>query len=102
MVGPKVAKRWASRRLNPRLEMFFAPTVINELLARWGQEEMDQKSDAALQQFVDAAIDRGWISVTRSEDINAIQSTYKRIVSGQVPPSEAVIISLIDPPYTDK
>jgi hypothetical protein len=102
MVGPKAAKRWASKRLNPRLEMFFAPTVINELLARWGQEAMDQKSDAALQQFVDAAIDRGWISVTRSEDVNAIQSTYQRIVSGQVPPSEAVIISLIDPPYKDK
>lgn len=94
MVGPKATKRWAKRRLKPRLEMFFAPTVINELLAQWGQEELDKKSDAALQKFVDAAIDGGWISVTRSEDVNAIQSAYQRVVSGGVPPSEAVIISL--------
>lgn len=96
MVGPKAAKRWANRRLSPRLEMFFAPTVINELLARWGQEEMDKKSDSALQRFVDAAIDHRWINVTRAEDVDAIQSTYQKIVSGQVPPSEAVIVSLAE------
>lgn len=94
MVGPDAAKRWASRRLNPGLEMFFAPAVINALIDRWGQEEMDRKSDLALQQFVDAAIDAGWMSVSRCEDIDAIQSAYRRIIAGEIPPSEAVIVSL--------
>lgn len=94
MVGPEGLKRWASRRLNPQLEMFFAPTVINALLSRWGREEMDRKSDAALTDFVDAAVDQGWIHVERSETPEAIQAAYRRIVQGKVPPSEAVILSL--------
>ncbi len=94
MVGPQGLKNWASRRLSPRLEMFFAPTVINELLSRWGREEMDRKSDAALAQFVDAAVDEGWIRVVRSETPEAAQEAYRRIVQGEVPPSEAVILSL--------
>lgn len=94
MIAPQSMKQWASRRLNPHLEMFFAPTVIKELLARWGQDEMDRKSDAALQQFVDSAIDGGWINVDRSESIESIQAAYQKIVLGQVPPAEAIILSL--------
>ena len=96
MVGPGWMKRWADRRLSPGLEMFFAPTVINILLDRWGREEMDKRSDKALRQFVDAAIDGGWIEVTRAEDIPAIQSAYQKVISGEISPAEAVIISLAE------
>lgn len=94
MVAPAPVKNWASKKLNPPLEMFFAPTVINELLLRWGDEEVTQRTDVALRQFVDAAIDEGWMTVTRCEDLDAIQTAYKKILSGQLPPSEAVIVSL--------
>ena len=96
MIAPQFVKSWASRRLSPRLEMFFAPTVINELLASWGQEEFDRKSNIALSQFVDTAIDESWIHVDRSERLEDIQAAYKKIVLGQVPPSQAVILSLTD------
>jgi hypothetical protein len=96
MMGPQPIKNWASRNLNPQLEMFFAPTVIKELLDRWGQDEMDRKSDAALQGFVDSAVDRGWITVDRSENTDSIQAAYEKIVRGQVPPSEAIILSLAE------
>jgi uncharacterized protein DUF2855 len=94
MVAPQAIKSWASRNLNPRLEMFFAPTVINELLSSWGKEEMERKSDDALGRFVDAAVDGGWIKVDRSESVEDIQAAYKNIVLGLVPPAEAVILSL--------
>lgn len=94
MMGPQWAKHWAARRLSPRLEMFFAPTVIGALLERWGREELDRRSDAALQHFVDAAIDNGWIDVQRVESVGAIQSAYQSIVAGSLPPSRAVIVSL--------
>ena len=74
--------------------MFFAPTVINELLAQWGRENLDAKSDAALTQLVDAALENGWITVKRCENLQDAQAAYKDIVTGQVPPSEAVVISL--------
>ena len=94
MIAPAQVKNWAARRLSPKLEMFFAPTVINELLAKWGREQMDNKSDGALTAFVDAAIDGGWISVKRAETPEEAQSAYRRIFEGKVPPSEALILSL--------
>jgi hypothetical protein len=94
MIAPQRVKSWAVRRLNPRLEMFFAPTVIKQLQVSWGPEELDRKSGAALGAFVDAAVDGGWIHVQRSETPEAIQAAYRRIVEGTVPPSEAVVLSL--------
>ncbi len=94
MMGPAFIKKWAARNLRPKLEMFFAPSVIQDLLARWGREEMDARSDAALTAFVDAAVDGGWIKVSRSETPEAAQAAYRRIVEGRVPPSEAVILAL--------
>jgi NADPH:quinone reductase-like Zn-dependent oxidoreductase len=99
MIAPQAMKSWASRNLNPRLEMFFAPTVITQLLALWGKEAMDQKSDKALGQFVNAAIEEGWIEVDRSENVEDIQAAYKNIVLGQVPPSHAIILSLHNPDH---
>jgi len=95
MIAPASIKAWAARRLSPKLEMFFAPTVISELLESWGRAKMDMKSDAALTAFVDAAIDGNWMSVHRAETPEAVQAAYRRIVEGEVPPSEAVILSLV-------
>ncbi|NQX89379.1 MAG: DUF2855 family protein [Halioglobus sp.] len=95
MLAPQLVKSWASRWLTPRLEMFFAPAVINVLLAQWGREELERKSNQALTGFVDAAIGQGWIEVLRSESPESAQAAYRRIVEGEVPPSEAIILSLV-------
>jgi hypothetical protein len=44
MVAPAAVKKWAARSLSPKLEMFFAPTVIQELLVRRrrGGRRLDQ------------------------------------------------------------
>ncbi|NND67238.1 MAG: DUF2855 family protein [Halioglobus sp.] len=94
MMAPQGIKNWAARNLNPKLEMFFAPTVINELIAQWGRDELTRRTDAALTEFVDAAVDSGWIAVARSETPEAAQAAYRRIVEGKVPPAEAVILTL--------
>ncbi|ARN75722.1 DUF2855 family protein [Oceanicoccus sagamiensis] len=94
MMAPKPVQKWAAKTFNPPLEMFFAPTVIDELLARWGKDDMEKKSDIALTRFVDAAIDNHWIKVAKSEEIAEIEAAYLRIVNGEVPPNEAVILSL--------
>jgi|TARA_B110000902_G_scaffold267160_1_gene358655 hypothetical protein len=74
--------------------MFFAPTVRHKLLARLGKEEMDRKADTDLLSVVDAAVDNNWIKVDRSESIDSIQAAYRKIILGQVPPSEAIPLSL--------
>ncbi len=96
MMAPKPLQKWAGEKLNPPLEMFFAPTVINELLARWGKDEMEVKSDSALSRFVDAAIDGGWITVNRSNSLDEIQTAYQRIIAGTVLPEEAIVLSFSD------
>ena len=94
MVAPPAVGKWLDKNLHPTLEMFFAPTVMTQLVARWGREELDQKCDAALASFVDAALEQRWIKIVRAETPTAVQSEYRRIVEGTVPPSEAIIISL--------
>jgi len=94
MLAPPPVAKWLDKHLNPTLEMFFAPTVMSELIARWGRSEFDEKCDAALLSFVDAALAHAWIKIVRAESPAAIQSEYRRIVEGSVPPSEAIILSL--------
>ena len=94
MIASKGIQKWASKKFNPKVEMFFAPSVINELLEQHGKEEMERMSDCALTRFVDAAIDNGWIKVNRSETIDEIQQAYLNILEGKTPPSEAVILSM--------
>lgn len=95
MVSPGGLGGWMAGKLNPTLEMFFAPTVMTELKNQWGKATFDERCDLALGSFVDAAIDNGWIEVNRLEDLEGIQAAYKRIFSGEVPPSEAIILSLL-------
>jgi len=94
MLAPPAVGQWLDKRVHPRLEMFFAPTVLTQLAARWGRSVLDEKCDAALASFVDAALENHWITVVRAETLPAIQAEYQRIVEATVPPSEAIILSL--------
>jgi hypothetical protein len=94
MMAPKSIARWVDSKLNPKLEMFFAPSVMTELMDKFGKEEFDKMGDAALNEFVVAAIDNGWITVVRGDEPEAIQASYDRVFRGKLPPSEAVILSL--------
>lgn len=96
MVAPKSVATWVDDKLDPKLEMFFAPTVMTALADKFGKETFEKMGDAALNKFVDAAIDNDWITVVRGEDPEAVQASYERIFRGKLPPSEAVILSLVD------
>ncbi|MCG8669176.1 MAG: DUF2855 family protein [Pseudomonadales bacterium] len=94
MAAPKAIANWFDDHLNPKLEMFFAPSVMADLTSSLGKQQFDKQCEDALGQFVDAAIDKGWIEVNRCEDTDAVRQAYSRIFRGEVPPSEAVIFSL--------
>lgn len=94
MIAPASIKRWASKTLSPTLEMFFAPTVVQELVARWGQNAFDEKANAALSTFAAQAISKGWVEVQRCENEADIQAAYKHVMSGDVKPDTAVVLSL--------
>jgi len=74
--------------------MFFAPSVMATLVDKFGKETFEKMGDVALNKFVVAAIDNGWITVVRGEEPEAIQASYDRVFRGKLPPSEAVILSL--------
>ena len=96
LLAPKIIANYLDKKLNPTLEMFFAPSVAEELVERWGQDGMITRCDEAHARFVDNALAKGWIAVNRSEDLEGSQAAYRRIFQGEVPPSEAVILSLIN------
>merc|ERR1712176_208243 len=82
---------------SPKLEMFFAPTTVVDLTKRWGTAKLGAMADEAMGAFVDEAMSKQWIKVTRSDSsIEAVQAAYKRVFRGgdEVPPSEAVVVSL--------
>ncbi len=94
MMAPKSVANWVDNKLDPKLEMFFAPSVMATLVDEFGKEVFEKMGDAALNKFVVAAIDNGWITVVRGEEPEAIQASYDRVFRGKLPPSEAVILSL--------
>ncbi len=94
IMAPKSVANWIDSKLNPKLEMFFTPSVMGTLVEKFGKNEFEEMGDAALNKFVGAAIDSGWITVVRAEEPEAIQESYDRVFRGKLPPSEAVILSL--------
>ncbi|MFK7975439.1 MAG: DUF2855 family protein [Halioglobus sp.] len=94
MMAPDFLKRWASRALRPKLEMFFAPTVVQELVSAYGQAEFDRKADTALANFATTAINNDWVNVERAETEADIQAAYREVMSGAVSPATAVVLSL--------
>lgn len=94
MIAPKPVADWLDDKLNPTLEMFFAPSVMAMLADEFGKNAFEKMGDAALNEFVVAAIDNGWIAVVRADALEAIQASYDRVFRGHLPPSEAVILSL--------
>lgn len=94
IVAPKSVANWIDGKLNPKLELFFTPSVMATLVEKFGKKEFERMGDIALNKFVVTAIDSGWITVVRGDEPEAIQESYERIFRGQLPPSEAVILSL--------
>jgi len=94
MMAPKSVATWVDSKLDPKLEMFFAPSVMATLMDEFGKDEFEKMGDAALNKFVNAAIDNDWITVVRGDEPKAIQESYDRVFRGKLPPSEAVILSL--------
>ena len=96
MMAPASLRRWLDNKLNPKIEMFFAPSVIAELIKQMGKAQFNEKQNEALNHFSKTALEGGWIQVHRCEDIPSAQAAYQKIFSGELKPSEAVILSLVD------
>lgn len=94
MIAPKFISNWLDKKLNPAIELFFAPTVMTKLISKMGRTTFNKKSDQALADFASAMIDNGWMSIQRCEDTESIQAAYTRIFEGNGSPSQAVVVSL--------
>lgn len=95
--GSARLEAWAESSLHPQLEMFFAPSVMADLIRRHGKVEFDRRCDAALGAFADHMVAGGHIRVLRCESPAAVQVAYRRIFEGSVPPTEALLVALPAP-----
>eukprot|EP00511_Aplanochytrium_stocchinoi_P007654 CAMPEP_0204844266 /NCGR_PEP_ID=MMETSP1347-20130617/94_1 /ASSEMBLY_ACC=CAM_ASM_000690 /TAXON_ID=215587 /ORGANISM="Aplanochytrium stocchinoi, Strain GSBS06" /LENGTH=398 /DNA_ID=CAMNT_0051983577 /DNA_START=37 /DNA_END=1233 /DNA_ORIENTATION=- len=96
MLAPKSIAKFLDARLNPKLEMFFAPTVITMLRDKWGREKMTYIGNRDMCSFVDAVVKNGWIKVNRAdESLEEVQTAFKRVFIGdEILPCETVVLSL--------
>lgn len=91
--SPKLTA-WTDRSLHPQLEMFFAPTIMADLIRRHGKAEFDRRSETALVRFAERLTKDGHIAVHRCETPEAVQDAYRRVFAGTVPPDEAILVTL--------
>lgn len=94
MMAPQFIGQWVDKKLNPKIELFFAPTVMTKLIGLMGKATFNKKSDEALAEFAGAMIDNGWMSIDRCENAESTQAAYTAIFEGNSSPSKAVVVSL--------
>ena len=74
----------------PRPEFFFAPTIMAERLAEWGQAGFDERLAAGWAGFTAAV--RPWLKVVEVEGPEAIRAAWTRMASGDVDPAEGLVV----------
>lgn len=94
------ASHWHAERASgdlpgPAPTFFFAPTQATKRLEEWGPEGYARRVAAALSRFVEGST--GWLEIERSDGPEALASTYRRLLAGEVPPRQGQIASLHDP-----
>jgi hypothetical protein len=82
------------RFLNPKLEVFLIMTIAADLTKEWGEAGFKERSETAMRDFVDAAVDKKWISCRPCDSVESIQEAFGDIIKGSVPPSEAVVLNV--------
>ncbi len=76
----------------PRQQMFFAPTEVSRRLEEWGRTTYEERTTAALREFVRGSLD--WMSVQRTHGPEDGARTWTEVRSGDVQPSTGRIVSM--------
>ncbi|QXQ04781.1 DUF2855 family protein [Sphingosinicellaceae bacterium] len=74
----------------PRPEFFFAPTIMAERLAEWGQAGFDERLAVGWQGFTAAVAP--WLRVVAVEGVEAARASWTRMASGDVDPAEGLVV----------
>jgi hypothetical protein len=73
-----------------RSEMFFAPGHIQQRVAQWGAEGLEQRTSAFIADTV--ARSRDWLRLTVHEGLPGLLDIYPQVCAGRVPPDEGIIV----------
>ena len=74
----------------PRPEFFFAPTVMGERLAEWGQAGFDARLAEGWRGFIGAVVP--WLKVIELNGPDAARAAWTRLATGDVDPREGLIV----------
>jgi len=78
--------------IRERSAMFFAPGHIQKRTKEWGPGIFEQKAFAFWKDSAQKS--EAWLSITHAHGVGEIESTYRRVLSGKVPPSEGCVVVL--------
>ncbi len=73
----------------PRL--FFAPTVIVERIAEWGNQGFQERLAAAWTGFIAST---GWLRLEEVQGVDAVVATWAGLVAGRVDPAAGIVARL--------
>jgi hypothetical protein len=74
--------------------MFLVYDISAALVKEWGRDGFKERSEEAMQDFLNAAMDKKWIQRRNCTTLEAVREGYRDIVKGIVPPSEAVVLDV--------
>lgn len=74
----------------PRPEFFFAPTVMAERLAEWGQAGFDERLSQGWREFIAAV--GPWLKVTSISGLADAQAAWIRLAGGDIDPREGLVV----------
>ncbi len=75
--------------VTPRL--FFAPSVIVERMAEWGQAGFEARLAAAWSSFIAST---GWLQVETGAGSEAVAAAWQALAAGQIDPAKGVVLSV--------
>ena len=78
----------------PEPRFFFAPDRVKKRTKDWGGEGLAQRVADAWGPFAEWTA--GWLEVSRSAGLDGARDAYLQVLAGDVPPSRAHVIELLD------
>ena len=71
---------------------FFAPTQSEKRNQEWGSGEVAKRIGLSLQSF--QRYSDQWMNISRGNGADIIESTFQKVVSGNIKPSDGLILSM--------
>lgn len=88
--------KWLLGWLNPKLEFYLVLDTLDEMKSELGHEELNKRLDEAMTLFVDAVLTNKLMSVRFCDNLTSIQQAQNDICKGLVPPSEAIVLDMVN------